>query len=91
MKSRGGKPLDSVGKLTPCLGSSFVVKHFVSLGVSRRTFFSILERFESGETLNMAGNANHFAANWPTSRSNEFRPKIKKNGAGQHTAFFTCT
>ena len=30
----------------------FVVKHFVSLGViSRRTVFPILERFESGETL----------------------------------------
>ena len=26
----------------------------------------------------MARNASHFAANWPTSRSNEFRQKIKK-------------
>ena len=32
------------------LGEIFVVKHFVSLGVSRRMVFSILERFESGET-----------------------------------------
>ena len=34
----------------------------------------------------MARNASHFAANWPTSRSNEFRQKNqKKNGAGQDT------
>ena len=51
MKFRGGKPLDSFGKQTLSLEKPFVVRYFVSLGVSRRTVFSILERFESGETL----------------------------------------
>ena len=34
-----------------CMGKPFVVKHFVSLGVSRRTVLLILEWFESGEAL----------------------------------------
>ena len=53
MKLRDGKPLDSFGKLTTSLGKPFVVKHFVSLDVSRRTVFSILEfeKFESAATL----------------------------------------
>ena len=51
MKVRGGKPLGSFGKSTTSLLKLLVVKHFVSSGVSRRTVFSILERFESGETL----------------------------------------
>ena len=40
----------------------------------------------------MARKASHFAENWPTSRSNEYRQKKTKkiiNGAGQHTSFFT--
>ena len=51
MKLRGGKPLDSFGKSTTSFGKFVVVKRFVSLGVARRTVFSILERFETGETL----------------------------------------
>ena len=50
MKSRGGTPLGSFGKLTTSFGNPFAVKHFV---VFRRTLFSILERFESGETFEM--------------------------------------
>ena len=49
MKLREGKPLDSFGKSTS--SGNPVVNQFVSLGVSRRTVLSILERFESGETL----------------------------------------
>ena len=42
------------------------------------------------KTQDMARNASHFAAIRPTSRSSEFRQKIqKRNGVGQHTAFFT--
>ena len=56
MKLREGKPLDSSGKsVNNKLGKPFVVKHFVSLGVSGRTAFSILETFESGETLEKKG------------------------------------
>ena len=33
------------------LGKHFVVKHFVSLRVNRATVYSILERFETGETV----------------------------------------
>ena len=53
MKLRGGKPLklDSFGKSATSLGKPSVVKHFVGFRVSRRTVFSNLERFESGETL----------------------------------------
>ena len=39
------------GYETFSLGKPFVLKHFVSLGVSRRTVFSNLERLENGETL----------------------------------------
>ena len=45
------KAIEQFWQVNNKLGEAFCCETFVSLGVSRRAVFSILERFESGETL----------------------------------------
>ena len=70
-----------------CLSVTVVCHFRAFVNWRQNTFYtSFIRREQSYFNSDMARNASHFAANWPTSRSNEYRQKkIQKKKAQDNT------